>query len=76
LRAAAERLFRTPERRHKMLATERREDVVPVCPHCSESLRTVWYQELAGILGKRYLYFCPACRKVLGVTHRKGFWMG
>jgi hypothetical protein len=31
---------------------------------------------LRGFLGRRYLYFCPHCRKVLGVSHRKGFWMG
>ena len=27
-------------------------------------------------LGKRYVYFCPNCKSVLGVSHRKGFWMG
>ena len=34
---------------------------------------TVDYRTL---LGKRYLYFCSACHKTLGVTHRKGFFMG
>jgi len=33
-------------------------------------------RELESMLGKRYIYFCPNCRKVLGVSHRKGFWMG
>jgi hypothetical protein len=33
-------------------------------------------QEISGVFGKRYVYFCPKCRKVLGVSHRKGFWMG
>ncbi len=59
-----------------MMPLERKEDVQPVCPHCATELPKVWMQELEGILGKRYLYFCPNCRKVLGVTHRKGFWMG
>jgi hypothetical protein len=31
---------------------------------------------LSSQFGKRYIYFCPACSKVLGVSHRKGFWMG
>ena len=59
-----------------MLHIEERPDVTPVCPHCSVELGAVWFRELRGVLGKRYLYFCSACRKVLGVSHRKGFWMG
>jgi len=42
----------------------------------SEELRAVWMRELKGVLGRRYVYFCPHCRKVLGLTHRKGLWMG
>ena len=52
------------------------DDVTPICPHCSEELDTIWTQELRGFLGRRYVYFCPRCRKVLGISHRKGFWMG
>lgn len=55
---------------------ERKDDVSPVCPYCQQSLGGIWYQELQGVLGKRYIYFCPGCKKVLGVSHRKGFWMG
>lgn len=49
---------------------------LPVCPHCGKPLNEVWNRRLSGVPGKRYIYFCPLCRKVLGVTHRKGFWMG
>lgn len=59
-----------------MAYLETREDIQPICPHCSTELRTLWTQLLRGVLGKRYVYFCPNCRKVLGVSHRKGFWMG
>lgn len=59
-----------------MASLENRDDVQPVCPHCEAELPTVWQQELRGSLGRRYVYFCPRCRKVLGVSHRKGFWMG
>jgi len=51
-------------------------DEYPLCPHCNETLTSVWYRELSSIFGKRYIYFCSKCRKVLGVSHRKGFWMG
>jgi hypothetical protein len=59
-----------------MIRIEERDDVQPVCPHCSEPVDTVWFRELRGSLGRRYVYFCARCRKVLGVSHRKGFWMG
>jgi hypothetical protein len=59
-----------------MVNLEMNEDVVPICPHCSTGLRTLWMQMLRGLLGKRYVYFCPNCHKVLGISHRKGFWMG
>jgi uncharacterized protein with PIN domain len=59
-----------------MLTVEPREDVQPVCPFCQAELHTVWMRELRGVLGKRCVYFCSHCRKVLGPSHRKGFWMG
>jgi glutaredoxin len=55
---------------------EQKQDINPICPHCQQQLDLMWSRELEGLLGKRYVYFCPHCRKVLGVTHRKGFWMG
>jgi uncharacterized protein with PIN domain len=59
-----------------MMDCIQKEDVSPICPHCSAPIREVWYREVSSFLGKRYIYFCPQCRKVLGISHRKGFWMG
>ena len=59
-----------------MIQSEERNDVTPLCPHCNERLRTVQYRALSGFFGKRYVYFCANCHKVLGLSHRKGFWMG
>ena len=59
-----------------MINLEERDDALPVCPHCNEPLNELWFQQLKGFLGRRYVYFCSKCRKVLGVSHRKGFWMG
>ncbi|MBU2677069.1 MAG: hypothetical protein KJP16_08285 [Gammaproteobacteria bacterium] len=53
-----------------------KEDIKPLCPHCSTLLSELWFQKLKGFWGQRYIYFCGSCRKVLGVSHRKGFWMG
>lgn len=56
--------------------------LIPKCPHCSASLSTIRTRELgfaAGAMarfGKRYVYACPECQAVLGISHRKGFWMG
>ena len=59
-----------------MIEVKEKNDVTPLCPHCSTSIREVWFRQLRGMLGRRYVYFCATCRKVLGVSHRKGFWMG
>lgn len=59
-----------------MIEVRRKDDVPPICPHCSDAVAELWFQELRGTFGRRYIYFCSRCRKVLGVSHRKGFWMG
>ena len=59
-----------------MLELVENNHVDPVCPHCEQALRTVNFREIRSMLGKLFIYFCPSCRKVLGVSHRKGFWMG
>jgi uncharacterized protein with PIN domain len=59
-----------------MIESIEKNDVTPICPHCNESLNTVWYRPMKSLFGKRYIYFCSNCRKVLGISHRKGFWMG
>lgn len=59
-----------------MIELRQRDDVVPLCPHCSEPPGEVWFRELRSGFGRRYVYFCSKCRKILGVSHRKGFWMG
>ena len=50
--------------------------VTPVCPHCEEEIEGIYQQRIDESLGKAYLWFCMKCRKSLGVSHRKGFWMG
>lgn len=59
-----------------MIQAKEKEDVEPLCGHCDEPVRELWFRELRGLFGRRYIYFCGRCRKVLGVSHRKGFWMG
>ena len=58
------------------ITVEEKFDVTPICPHCSTELDKIWMRDVRTFFGKRYIYFCPNCRKVLGVSHRKGFWMG
>lgn len=59
-----------------MIDLENRQDVTPLCPHCERELARIWFRELKGFLGRRYVYFCSECRKCLGISHRKGFFMG
>lgn len=55
-----------------------REDfpAAPICPHCGKEIQEIAARRIESVLGVRFLYFCTACRKVLGISHRKGFWMG
>ena len=48
----------------------------PICPHCEQPLTRLMARKLRSKLGVRFVYFCDRCKKVLGVSHRKGFWMG
>jgi uncharacterized protein with PIN domain len=54
--------------------TDEREN--PICPHCEKEIKTLNAKKIASFLGVRYIYYCAKCRKTLGVSQRKGFWMG
>lgn len=60
---------------HRIEAIENPE-IDPICPHCEKEIRRLLMRKIETILGVRYLYYCAGCRKVLGISHRKGFWMG
>jgi transposase-like protein len=51
-------------------------ELLPMCPHCKTSYDSVNMTRIAGTFGKRFVYYCPHCRSTLGISHRKGFWMG
>ena len=61
-----------------MIPIEEKKDEVPICPHCKAEIRKLWFREVkTDIMGsKRCLYFCPECKCSLGVSHRKGFFLG
>ncbi|WP_444996257.1 hypothetical protein [Aliikangiella sp. IMCC44359] len=59
-----------------MLKVEEKNDITPICPHCEQPITTLWFRKIESFLGKRYIYFCSTCKKTLGISHRKGFWMG
>ena len=48
----------------------------PICPHCEKEIQSVSQRRVESTLGVRFLYYCAHCRKTLGISHRKGFWMG
>jgi len=59
-----------------MLELESKEEVRPICPHCEKELDRLWMNELRFALRRRQVYFCPHCRKVLGISYRRRVWMG
>lgn len=48
----------------------------PLCPHCEKPQKQISCRRIKSTFGVRFLYFCSQCQKTLGVSHRKGFWMG
>ncbi len=46
----------------------KRDDLSPLCSHCSQELTEVYVRSkgLGFIEGKNMVYFCPHCLKVLG----------
>lgn len=59
-----------------MIELKENDAIEPICPHCSQPPGELWFKKLHAFLGRRYVYFCSKCRKVLGISHRKRFWMG
>ena len=52
----------------------RREDLDPVCPHCDEPIAEVYYKAKGPgwfFFPRNAVYFCPHCRKVLGLGQSK-----
>ena len=48
----------------------------PICPHCDSKIQQLLAKKTRSTFGIRFIYFCAKCKKTLGLTHRKGFWMG
>jgi hypothetical protein len=59
-----------------MIELEEKTSITPLCPHCEKRQDTIFYRSIKAFFGRRYIYFCAECQKVLGISHRKGFWMG
>lgn len=57
----------------KPFTVVKRNDLTPLCPHCSKQLTEV-YSKTRGagfVVGKDVMYFCPHCRKVLGFAQSR-----
>ena len=52
----------------KPLDFVKRDDLSPLCPHCTAKLTEVYTRSKGApfIQGSNVVYFCPHCRKVLG----------
>ena len=49
-------------------AVVRREDLVPVCPHCESEVPEIYARKPRGPfgIGRGFVFFCPHCRKIIG----------
>ncbi len=40
-----------------MIEIKEKNDVAPLCPHCSEAVKEIWFRQIKGMLVRRYVYF-------------------
>ncbi len=72
----------TPQPSPRKVEVEEDPQLVAQCPHCDAALATIRTRRLhtsgraKARFGTRYVYACPDCNRLLGISHRKGFWMG
>ena len=52
------------------------ESEIPKCAHCEKEIKQLYAKKVKSTFGVRFIYFCRNCKKTLGLTQRKGFWMG
>jgi len=51
-----------------MLKTLDKECISMTCQHCSEKISYAWVCKVDSFIGRRYVYFCSVCQKVLNVS--------
>jgi uncharacterized protein with PIN domain len=49
-----------------MITIEEQFEKHPVCPFCSTQIDKLFTSEIRSFLGRRYIYYCSKCLKVLG----------
>ena len=59
-----------------MITLTETESERPICQYCEKAITNILAKKISSSLGVRFIYFCSSCKKVLGISHRKGFWMG
>ena len=55
------------------LKITKRDDILPRCPHCASDLKEIYSHSkgIGWIAAANTVYFCPHCRKVLGIGQSK-----
>jgi uncharacterized protein with PIN domain len=61
------------------ITLEIKDDLSPLCPHCSVEITKLYAKKVQTPEGGgkiipyyRHIYFCPNCKKTLGISHTKG----
>ncbi|MEZ5357558.1 MAG: hypothetical protein R3F48_01925 [Candidatus Zixiibacteriota bacterium] len=55
------------------LTLTRRDDIAPVCPFCNTQINELYYRAkgLGWLVGRNVIYFCPHCKKIVGVAQSR-----
>lgn len=56
---------------------EEKKNLTPICSFCEAPLETICAKKIkASFFGVTFIYCCPSCKKVLGVSQRKSVMAG
>lgn len=52
------------------------EDQNPICPACNRDIDGLMSRSIKSDGGRGYVWVCPRCYTILGVSHRSGYILG
>lgn len=52
------------------------EEKLPVCPHCDEEVDGLMSRRIETNAGRGYVWTCPKCLVIIGISHRSGYMLG
>lgn len=63
-------------RRAKLKNYQMPSEMSPICPHCEREVQGLVSRQINSDAGRAFVWACPKCAKIVGVTQRSGYILG